>query len=93
MALRTAIADTYEAQGLATDSGHLLPTSGADAALSLLSAAYLRPNSRVVLGFPTYPGALALFRGARARLVSQPLTPAAGTSPPWIVPSRLPGRP
>ncbi|WP_326763310.1 PLP-dependent aminotransferase family protein (plasmid) [Streptomyces sp. NBC_01591] len=81
-ALRTAIADAYEAQGLATDSGHLLLTSGADVALSLLSAAYLRPNSRVVLDSPTYPGALALFRGAGARLVSQPLTPTG-----WDVPA------
>ncbi|MEU2674480.1 PLP-dependent aminotransferase family protein [Streptomyces sp. NPDC007164] len=73
-ALHTAIADAYGAQGLPTDDRHLLLTSGADAALSLLSAAYLRPSSRVVLDSPTYPGALALFRGAGARLVAQPLT-------------------
>ncbi|MGW1108508.1 aminotransferase class I/II-fold pyridoxal phosphate-dependent enzyme [Streptomyces sp. NPDC002540] len=76
--MRTAIADTHEAQGLATDSGHLLLTSGADAALSLLSAAYLRPNSRVVLDSPCWS--------------PSPSPPPAGTSPPWIVPSRLPGR-
>ncbi|MEU3529811.1 aminotransferase class I/II-fold pyridoxal phosphate-dependent enzyme [Streptomyces sp. NPDC038707] len=80
-ALHTGIADLYSAQGLATDSGHLLLTSGADAALSLISAAYLRPNSRVVLDSPTYPGALALFRGAGARLVSQPLTPTGWDMP------------
>ncbi|MFG3190786.1 aminotransferase-like domain-containing protein [Streptomyces omiyaensis] len=74
-ALRGRIAALHTAQGLATDGGHLLLTSGADAALSLLSAAYLRPNARVVLDSPTYPGALALFRGAGARLVAQPLSP------------------
>ncbi|MFC9976573.1 PLP-dependent aminotransferase family protein [Spirillospora sp. NPDC127200] len=72
-ALRAAIADAYCAQGFATRSEHLLLTSGADAALSLLSAAYLRQNSRVVLDSPTYPGALAAFRSAGARLVAQPL--------------------
>ncbi|MFJ7078960.1 PLP-dependent aminotransferase family protein [Streptomyces sp. NPDC098781] len=81
-ALHTAIADAYGVQGLPTDGGHLLLTSGADAALSLLSAAYLRPSSRVVLDSPTYPGALALFRGAGARLVAQPLTPTG-----WDVPA------
>ncbi|MFF5471384.1 PLP-dependent aminotransferase family protein [Streptomyces achromogenes] len=80
-ALRTRIAGLYTAQGLATDGGHLLLTGGADAALSLLSAAYLRPNSRVVLDSPTYPGALALFRGAGARLVAQPLTPTGWDLP------------
>lgn len=51
-ALHTGVADLYNAQGLATDDGHLLLTSGADAALSLLCAAYLRPNSRVVVDSP-----------------------------------------
>ncbi|WP_164540851.1 MocR-like transcription factor YczR [Streptomyces abyssomicinicus] len=78
----TAVADAYRAQGLATDDSHLLLTSGADAALSLLGAAYLRPGARVVLDSPTYPGALALFRAAGARPVSQPLTPTG-----WDVPA------
>ncbi|MGW2845212.1 aminotransferase-like domain-containing protein [Streptomyces sp. NPDC001274] len=80
-ALHTGVADLYNAQGLTTDAGHLLLTSGADAALSLLSAAYLRSRSRVVLDSPTYPGALALFRGAGAELVSQPLTPTGWDLP------------
>ncbi|MFI9018696.1 PLP-dependent aminotransferase family protein [Streptomyces griseus] len=74
-ALHAGVAGLYDAEGLATEEAHLLLTSGADAALSLLSSAYLRPNSRVVLDSPTYPGALALFRSADARPVSQPLTP------------------
>ncbi|MFE3387419.1 aminotransferase-like domain-containing protein [Streptomyces anulatus] len=81
-ALHTGVADLYNAQEFMTDDGHLLLTSGADAALSLLSAAYLRPNSRVVLDSPTYPGALALFRSTGARLVSQPLDPTG-----WDVPA------
>ncbi|MFD8375813.1 PLP-dependent aminotransferase family protein [Streptomyces sp. NPDC059688] len=80
--LRTAIADAYEAQGLPTRDGCLLLTSGADSALALLSAAYLRASSRVVLDSPTYPGALAVFRSAGARLVSQPLTPTG-----WDIPA------
>ncbi|WP_188268586.1 MULTISPECIES: PLP-dependent aminotransferase family protein [unclassified Streptomyces] len=74
-ALRTFIADAYRARGLPTLAENLLLTSGADAALSLLAAAYLRQNSRVVVDSPTYPGALATFRAAGARLVAQPLGP------------------
>ncbi|MGW0484154.1 aminotransferase-like domain-containing protein [Nonomuraea sp. NPDC003214] len=72
-ALHTAIADAHTAQGFATRAGNVLLTSGADAALSLLGAAFLRPNSRVVVDSPTYPGALAVFRSTGARLVAQPL--------------------
>ncbi|WP_198653588.1 aminotransferase-like domain-containing protein [Actinocorallia populi] len=81
-ALRTAIADALHAQGFATRGEHLLLTSGADAALNLLSAAYLRRSSRIVLDSPTYPGALAAFRAAGARLVAQPLGPTG-----WDVPA------
>ncbi|WP_049562010.1 aminotransferase-like domain-containing protein [Nonomuraea sp. SBT364] len=80
--LHTAIADAYCAQGFATHGEHLLLTSGADAALSLLSAAYLRQSSRVVLDSPTYPGALAIFRAAGARLVAQPLRSSG-----WDIPA------
>ncbi|MHB9757201.1 aminotransferase-like domain-containing protein [Streptomyces sp. BYX5S] len=81
-ALHTAVADAYRAQGLATRADQILLTSGADAALSLLSAAYLRQGSRVVLDSPTYPGALAAFRAAGARSVAQPLDPTG-----WDVPA------
>ncbi|MEV5607387.1 PLP-dependent aminotransferase family protein [Streptomyces sp. NPDC052225] len=81
-ALHAAIADAYSAQNLATGSRHILLTSGADAALSLLGAAYLRPSSRVVVESPTYPGALATFRAAGATLVAHPVSPAG-----WDVPA------
>ena len=81
-ALHSAIADAHCAQGFATRRENLLLTSGADAALNLLSAAYLRQSSRVVLDSPTYPGALAAFRAAGARLVAQPLGPAG-----WDIPA------
>ncbi|WP_344245368.1 PLP-dependent aminotransferase family protein [Actinocorallia libanotica] len=81
-ALHSAIADAHCAQGFATRGENLLLTSGADAALNLLSAAYLRQSSRVVLDSPTYPGALAAFRAAGARLVAQPLGPTG-----WDIPA------
>ncbi|MFJ8111841.1 PLP-dependent aminotransferase family protein [Streptomyces sp. NPDC096132] len=80
--LRTALADTYTAQGLPTDSRHLLLTSGADAALHLLCAALLHHGSRVVTDSPTYPGALTAFRSAGARPIAQPLAPSG-----WDVPA------
>ncbi|MER5631732.1 PLP-dependent aminotransferase family protein [Streptomyces nitrosporeus] len=80
--LHTAIADAHRARGIAVHSEHLLLTSGADAALNLLGAAHLSRSSRVVLDSPTYPGALAVFRAAGARLIAQPLTPSG-----WDVPA------
>ncbi|ROO89039.1 DNA-binding transcriptional MocR family regulator [Actinocorallia herbida] len=72
--LRAAIAAAYTDQGLPTREGHVLLTGGADAALALLIAAFVRRGARVVTDSPTYPGALALFRSAGARPVAQPLT-------------------
>ncbi|WP_460308651.1 aminotransferase-like domain-containing protein [Actinocorallia aurea] len=72
--LRAAVAAAYTAQGLPTREGHILLTGGADAALALLTAAFVRRGARVVTDSPTYQGALALFRAAGARLVAQPLT-------------------
>ncbi|MGW0604366.1 aminotransferase-like domain-containing protein [Streptomyces sp. NPDC002640] len=79
--LRTDVADLHTAE-FTTGAGNILLTSGADAALSLLGAAYLRPGSRIVLDSPTYPGALTLFRSVGARPISQPLTPTG-----WDVPA------
>ncbi|WP_141584622.1 PLP-dependent aminotransferase family protein [Actinomadura sp. WMMA1423] len=64
--LRSLIADRCTAEGLATRPEQILITSGARAALALLTA-HLRPRAAAV-EIPTYPAALAGFRAAGTRL-------------------------
>ncbi|MFJ9968863.1 aminotransferase-like domain-containing protein [Streptomyces avermitilis] len=73
--LREAIAARYSSQGLPTRAEDILMTSGADAALDLVSAVYLRHGHRVIVDSPTYPRALSTLRAAGARLIGQPLGP------------------
>jgi DNA-binding transcriptional MocR family regulator len=69
--LRALIAARYTAEGLPTRPANVLITSGARAALALLSA-HLRPRVAAV-EVPTYFEALACFRAAGTRLVGCPV--------------------
>jgi DNA-binding transcriptional MocR family regulator len=69
--LRALIADRYTADGLPTQPGNVLITSGARSALALVSA-HLRPRVAVV-EVPTYFEALESFRAAGTRLVGCPV--------------------
>lgn len=71
--LRSAIAERYCAQGLATNADQVLVTSGAQQAISLVASLYLRPGDPVVVDQPTFPGALDVFRACGARLLSMPV--------------------
>ncbi|UQS26360.1 PLP-dependent aminotransferase family protein [Amycolatopsis thermalba] len=82
-ALRQAIAGFYAAQGLPTDPGQIVVTSGAQQAISLLTQLFLRPGDAVVVEELTYPGALDAFRGSGARVLGVPLT-AEGVSVPGL---------
>jgi DNA-binding transcriptional MocR family regulator len=64
-ALRAAIA---ERSGAPAD--HVLVTNGGQGALSLLTAALVRPGDRVIVEAPTYPGAIELFSRAGATIVA-----------------------
>ena len=61
-ALRHAIADRYTGHGIRTGPEHILVSTGAQQALSLLARALLAPGDRVLVEGPTYPGALEAFR-------------------------------
>jgi DNA-binding transcriptional MocR family regulator len=61
-ALRRAIADRYTGRGIRTGPEHILVTTGAQRALSLLARALLAPGDRVLVEGPTYPGALEALR-------------------------------
>lgn len=75
-ALREVLATRFTAQGLPTDPGQILVTSGALAALAVVARAYLGTGDRVLVESPTYPNAVATLRRAGARLVGVPCPPS-----------------
>jgi len=77
--LRALLAERYTRSGLATRPEQILVTSGAQAALTLLlDHLHTDPGAPVVVENPTYPGALAILRRRRARLLPVPVTTAYG---------------
>ncbi|MBM7820297.1 DNA-binding transcriptional MocR family regulator [Cellulosimicrobium cellulans] len=73
--LRELVAARYTARGTPTSADEILVTSGAQHAISLVVRAGVGARDRVVVQSPTYPGALAAARAARARLVGVPTVP------------------
>ncbi|WP_214416306.1 aminotransferase-like domain-containing protein [Sphaerisporangium fuscum] len=72
--LREVVAGRYTRDGLPTRPEQILITSGAQAALELLTDHLRDGRAPVLVEHPTYPGALDLLRRRRARLVSVPVT-------------------
>uniref|UniRef100_UPI00036C8EF9 aminotransferase-like domain-containing protein n=1 Tax=Nocardiopsis lucentensis TaxID=53441 RepID=UPI00036C8EF9 len=66
--LRAAVADRLTLRGLPTGPDDVLVTNGAQQALDLLVRCRVAPGDTVLAERPTYPGALALFGEAGARL-------------------------
>ncbi|GGS78064.1 aminotransferase-like domain-containing protein [Streptomyces cinerochromogenes] len=77
--LRALIADRYTRAGLATRPEQILVTAGAQAALTLLLD-HLHTDRRapVMVENPAYPGALAVLRARRARLLPVPVSARDG---------------
>ncbi|MEU2060443.1 PLP-dependent aminotransferase family protein [Streptomyces sp. NPDC013455] len=77
--LRELLADRYTRAGLATRPEQILVTAGAQAALTLLLD-HLHTDRRapVVVENPAYPGALAVLRARRARLLPVAVSPRVG---------------
>lgn len=70
--LRTAVADRYSEQGLATNADQILITTGAQQAIDLLFSFYAHDQAAIGVESPTYFGALDAARAAGAMLVSIP---------------------
>ena len=71
--LRTWIAARQSAEtGLALTADHLTLTSGSAHAIDNIAATFLSPGDVVIVGAPTYPGAIRTFRARGARLVTVP---------------------
>jgi DNA-binding transcriptional MocR family regulator len=71
--LRAVLARRLTTDGLPTGPDQIVVTSGAQQALAVAAACWIRPGDTVVCEDPAYPGALAAFRQAGARLVGVPV--------------------
>ena len=71
--LKEALLDLLHKEGLAAKDENLLITDGCQQSLDLISKAFVRPGDSVILENPTYPGAVAIFNGARARCLAVPM--------------------
>jgi DNA-binding transcriptional MocR family regulator len=66
--LRMAVAELLRRWGLASRAEQIVITTGAQQAISLAAACWVRPGDPVGLDDPTYPGALSAFTAAGAEL-------------------------
>jgi DNA-binding transcriptional MocR family regulator len=73
--LREAIAGHVSGWGLPTRPEEVLVTTGAQQAIALVAAAFVRPGDPVVVEDPTFVSALDALAGAGARLLGAPVGP------------------
>src|SRR5579859_3482145 len=80
--LKEALLDFLRQEGITARDENLLITDGCQQAFDLISKAFVRPGDSVILENPTYPGAVAIFNGVRARCLGVPVQTHAepGTS-------------
>lgn len=67
--LRRSVARMVTGWGLATGPSEVVVTTGAQQGISAAAACWVRPGDAVIVEDPTYPGAVAAFGAAGARLV------------------------
>ncbi|HYK38923.1 MAG TPA: PLP-dependent aminotransferase family protein [Candidatus Eremiobacteraceae bacterium] len=71
--LKEALIELLRQEGLTAKDENLLVTDGCQQSLDLISKAFVRPGDSVILENPAYPGAVAIFNGARARCLGVPV--------------------
>src|ERR1700732_1404453 len=71
--LKVALLEMLGREGIAAKDENLLITDGCQQSLDLISKAFVRPGDSVIMENPTYPGAVAIFHGARARCLAVPV--------------------
>jgi hypothetical protein len=71
--LKEALLEMLHRDGIAAKDENLLITDGCQQSFDLISKAFVRPGDSVIMENPTYPGAVAIFHGARARCLSVPM--------------------
>src|SRR5260370_40271798 len=73
--LKEALLELLPHDRIADKDENLLITDGCQQSFDLISNAFMRPADSVIMENPTYPGAVAIFHGARARCRSVPSIP------------------
>ena len=68
--LREALAALHTREGVLTRPDQVMVTTGAQQAVNLAAALFVRPGDTVVVESPGFPGVLDVFRAAGARLAS-----------------------
>lgn len=68
--LKRVLIDMLRDEGLTVRNEQLLITNGCQQAIDLICKAFLRPGDAVALENPAYPGAIAIFAGARVRTLA-----------------------
>jgi 2-aminoadipate transaminase len=76
--LKQALVAMLRSEGYEAADENLLITDGCQQALDLVCKAFLRPGDTVLIENPAYPGALAIFTGARARILGVPVNTESG---------------
>jgi 2-aminoadipate transaminase len=76
--LKQALVAMLRSEGYEAGDENLLITDGCQQALDLVCKAFLRPGDTVLIENPAYPGALAIFTGARARILGVPVNTESG---------------
>ncbi len=80
--LKEALLELLRHDGIAAKDENLLITDGCQQSFDLISKAFVRPGDSVIMENPTYPGAVAIFHGARARCLSVPMNTHAEPEKP-----------
>ncbi|HTQ62191.1 MAG TPA: PLP-dependent aminotransferase family protein [Candidatus Solibacter sp.] len=80
--LKEALLEHLRVDGIVAKDENLLITDGCQQSLDIISKAFVRQGDSVILENPTYPGAMAIFHGARARCLAVPMQtrPEPGTA-------------
>jgi len=73
--LRAILAESLGLEGVHTDPGCIQIISGAQQGLDIVAKAMLSPGDTVLVEYPTYPGAVAVFRSRGVRVVGVPVGP------------------
>jgi 2-aminoadipate transaminase len=68
--LKRVLIEMFRGEGVNVRNEQLLITAGCQQAIDLLCKAFLRPGDAVALENPAYPGAIAIFAGARIRTLA-----------------------
>jgi 2-aminoadipate transaminase len=71
--LKEALIDLLRKDGIPVKDENIMITDGCQQSLDLISKAFVRPGDSVILENPAYPGAVAIFNGARARCLAVPV--------------------